>query len=299
MDREVISLDVDGFLIKGITTRDELVGGPLIVAIHGGTYTSRYFDVPGHSLLDTAAANGLRVVALDRPGYGESDSPASGEQTFARGAEILSGAIERIWDAYGDRHDGVVLVSHSIGSAISMHIAARQPEWPLLGIALSGIHDVAPDHVRNAWDSMPEGQPVVLTMDQRRMFFYGPDWTIEPDIVERAEPSAAPAPLAELLEIVGAWTQEAAGVAAKVTVPVDYVAFEYEQLWVIDESTVRDFAAYFGASPQVAAELMLGTGHDADHHRSGRAFQLRQLAFALDCASRAARPLDASPPKST
>jgi pimeloyl-ACP methyl ester carboxylesterase len=290
--RDVVSVDVDGLRIRGITIRGELSGGPLLVALHGGSYTSRYFDVPGHSLLARAAANDIAAVALDRPGYGGSDALPPEDHTFDRSAAILSTAIGRLWDELGAGHDGVVLVGHSIGAAISVHLAAKQPEWPLLGIALSGIHDVAPAQVRNAWDAMPAGQPVTFTPEQRRAFFYGPDWTIEPDIVQRAEISAAPVPLSELLEVVGRWPQDAAGLAARVTVPVHYVAFEFERLWTIDASTVRDFAAYFTAAPLVASELMPGIGHDADHHRNSQAFQLRQLAFALDCAHRVAQPVE-------
>ena len=44
--------------------------GPLVIAIHGGTYTSRYFEVAGHSLLDRAGRNGIRAIAIDRYGYG-------------------------------------------------------------------------------------------------------------------------------------------------------------------------------------------------------------------------------------
>ena len=36
---------------------------PLVVAIHGGTYSSAYFDVPGYSLLDRAAAVGIPILA--------------------------------------------------------------------------------------------------------------------------------------------------------------------------------------------------------------------------------------------
>lgn len=43
---------------------------PLVVAVHGGGYTSAYFDVPGYSLLDRAAGLGVPVIAVDRPGYG-------------------------------------------------------------------------------------------------------------------------------------------------------------------------------------------------------------------------------------
>jgi pimeloyl-ACP methyl ester carboxylesterase len=279
-----VSIDAGGFRIAGIAAGLGTAGGPLLVALHGGSYTSAYFDVPGHSLLQRAAVNGIAAIALDRPGYGGSASLPPEERTFERNAAILDAAIARLWDEHGGVCTGVVVVGHSIGGAIAIHLASRGPEWPLLGIAVSGIHDVAPAEVRGAWDAMPRGEPVTFTPEQRRMFFYGPDWTIEPDIVQRAEISAAPVPLEELLEVVGRWPEEAARLAACVAVPVQYIAFEYERLWTIDAGTVRDFAAHFTAAPHVTSELMTGIGHDADHHRNSGAFHLRQLAFALDCA---------------
>jgi pimeloyl-ACP methyl ester carboxylesterase len=290
MSRTTLSVNADGLRVAGITADLDVSGGPLIVALHGGSYTSTYFDVPGHSLLTRAASNEIRVIALDRPCYGRSDALSAENVTFRRSAEALDAAITRLWDDYGTHHTGVVLVGHSIGGAICIHIASQAPDWPLLGIAVSGIHDVAPEQVRNAWDAMPAGQPVEFTAEQRRMFFYGPEWTIESDIVSRADASTAPIPLAELLEVVGRWPDQAAELAAKVTVPVQYLAFEFERLWCIDTDLVRSFAAYFTAAPLVVSELIAGIGHNADHHRNSQAFHLRQLAFALDCAQRTARP---------
>lgn len=254
MNRPTVTLRAGEQRVAGIATALDQPGGPLLVALHGGGYTSRYFDVPGHSLLDTAAANGLDVVALDRPGYGDSDSPA--RVTFAANAEVLDAAIGQLWAEHGAGRPGVVVIAHSIGAAIAIHLAAGEPAWPLLGVAISGIHDRAPEHVRSAWDAMPAGQPVVFEPAQRRRFFYGPDWTIEPDVVDRAEISAAPIPLEELLEVVRGWTEEAATLAARVRVPVHYVAFEFEGLWTIDRDTVAAFAAAFGAAPVVEARLI-------------------------------------------
>jgi pimeloyl-ACP methyl ester carboxylesterase len=284
MSANALVVDAGGHRITGISNGSSAGDLPLLVALHGGSYTSAYFDVPGHSLLETGQANGFEVVALDRPGYGGSSPFPSGEVSFARNAEILDAAVAQLWEARGGSRPGIVVIAHSIGAAIAVHLAARRPAWPLLGIALSGIHDAAPAQVRNAWDSMPAGQPVVFTPEQRRMFFYGPDWTIEADIVERAEVSAAPIPLEELLEVVSDWPQSASDLAAEVGVPVQFVGVEFERLWTITPDTVRDFAGYFAAAPFVDSHLMPGIGHDGDHHRAGRALQLRQLAFALQCA---------------
>ncbi|NED87718.1 alpha/beta hydrolase, partial [Streptomyces sp. SID11233] len=77
--RERLTLDVGGVKLTALVARPEAVpeGGPkpLIVALHGGTYTADYFSVEGGSagsFLDVAAAHGHVVFAFDRPGYGGS-----------------------------------------------------------------------------------------------------------------------------------------------------------------------------------------------------------------------------------
>ena len=196
-----------GLRVTGIATGPGIPDTPLLVCLPGGSYTARYFDIPGFSLLDVAEANGFAAIALDRPGYGGSDPLPAGERTFARNAEVLDEAIAALWADYGAGHPGVVVISHSIGSAVAVHIAAGQPAWPLLGIALHGVNTVSPDHVAGAWHSMPSGVPVQFSPEQRRMFMYGPDGTFAPDAVDRAEISAAACPIEELLEIVGEWPQ--------------------------------------------------------------------------------------------
>ena len=61
---------------------------PLIIAVHGGTYTSEYFDIPGHSLLDQAAALGIPIVAVDRPGYRGSSPVEQSDSIILKNAEV-------------------------------------------------------------------------------------------------------------------------------------------------------------------------------------------------------------------
>jgi hypothetical protein len=54
-----------GLRITGIATGPGTPDTPLLVCLPGGSYTARYFDVPGFSLLDVAEANGFTAIALD------------------------------------------------------------------------------------------------------------------------------------------------------------------------------------------------------------------------------------------
>ncbi len=72
-----------GLRITGIAAGPGTPDTPLLVCLPGGSYTARYFDVPGFSLLDVAEANGFTAIALDRPGYGGSDPLPADQRTFA------------------------------------------------------------------------------------------------------------------------------------------------------------------------------------------------------------------------
>ncbi|OLT19430.1 hypothetical protein BJF78_10620 [Pseudonocardia sp. CNS-139] len=247
--------------------------------------------MPGASFLDAAVANGFSAVALNRPGYAESDPVPDGESVFAGNATALNGAIGALWADHDGVRPGVVIISHSIGSAIAVHLAGRAPLWPLLGISMHGINDLCPEPVVNAWNAMPPGQPVTFAPEQRRMFMYGPDHTMPADALDRAAVSAEPMPLAELLEVVREWPRDAAQLAAGVAVPVQYFLAEHEQLWVPGPERVAAFAAHFTAAPRVEAEEFRGTGHNIDHHHVGPVLHLRQLAFALSCTPAATAAL--------
>jgi pimeloyl-ACP methyl ester carboxylesterase len=287
MSRTRVALSARGRRIAGIASEPGAADTPLVVAIHGGGYNSGYFDVPGHSLLDAGAASGFQVISLDRPGYGGSDPLPGREATFARTAEALDEAIGELWADRSRSSPGIVLLSHSIGSAVAVHLAARQPRWPLLGISLHGVGDRSPDHVINAWHGLPVGKPVELPPEQRRALLYGPDETVDPGAVDSARSAVEPVPLDEMLEIVGDWPASVAKLAAAVTVPVQYALAQYDGLWVVDESRVAAFAGYFTSAPWLEARLQVGAGHNLDHHHLSRSLHLRQLAFAWECAVRA------------
>lgn len=129
-------LQAAGYSISGrerLAGKDTAADIPLVIAIPGGTYTSRYFDVPGYSLLDHAAVSGIPVIAIDRPGYGNSTPLPPPESTIAGNAEQLDDAIGQIWKRAGNGASGIVLIGHSIGGAVTVEIASRRPSMAAAG----------------------------------------------------------------------------------------------------------------------------------------------------------------------
>jgi pimeloyl-ACP methyl ester carboxylesterase len=93
--RSTVEFTVEGQTITALTAgpaaaRDGSQGKPLIAALHGGTYTARYYDVAGSaqgSFMDLAAAAGYPVVCFDRPGYGASPALPPPQNTVRQAAD--------------------------------------------------------------------------------------------------------------------------------------------------------------------------------------------------------------------
>ena len=255
-------------------------GIPLVIALHGGTYTSEYFDIPGYSLLDRAEGGGVPVIALDRPNYGGSSPLESDESIILANAAVLNTAIGEIWEQHGGAASGVVLIAHSIGGAVATAIAASQPSWPLLGLATSGDLVRVPAESAGAWAALPPIPMIDLPVPMKDQLMFGPADTLNDDMPAASYPSNTLVPKAELLDITGGWIERRAEVCAQVTVPVHHRMGEFDHLWIANQDEIDEFRAGFTSAPSIDAELQLGSGHCIDFHKPGGEFHDSQLAFA-------------------
>ncbi|GAA2025893.1 alpha/beta hydrolase [Agromyces tropicus] len=262
-------------------------GAPLVIALHGGTYTSEYFDIPGYSLLDRATERGIPVIALDRPNYVDSSPLESEDSIILANAAVLGDAIGSIWEQYGEASPGIVLLGHSIGGAVATAIAASAPSWPLLGLATSGCLVRVPQESRGAWESLPPIPMIDLPVPMKDQVMFGPAGTFADDMPAASHPSNTLVPKVELLDITGGWIGRRAEMCAQVDVPVYHRQGEFDALWVTDQGEVEQYRAGFTAAPTVDIELQLGSGHCIDFHSPSAEFQQGQLDFAREVAKAA------------
>ncbi|RJL14822.1 alpha/beta hydrolase [Paracoccus siganidrum] len=265
-------------------------GLPVLLAIHGGTYDCDYFDIPGHSLLDRAVAWGFHVVAIDRPGYGNSTPLPDAPDLIQKNAEALNAALPDLLAALGLAGRPVCLIGHSIGGAVALTLAALCEGWPLAGVAVSGVGAETPSESAEAYAQMPRQYFVELPGPVKDQVMFGPEGSYPPDMPAASHAAHRPVPLSELTDITGGWQDRLAGIAARIRVPVHYRQGEHERLWLVSAARVEDFARLFTASPQVDAELVPGAGHCIDYHLAGPAFQDEQLDFAALLESAEAQP---------
>lgn len=273
----------DGVQVGGLVNGSAGRGRPLLVCLHGGGYNSGYFDLPGHSLLDRGERNGFKVLALDRLSYGATDA-YEGDDVFEANTRVVGSAIGRIWETSADPHCGVIVVGQPIGAVIALLIAAQHPQWPLLGVSVTGIADDPPAEVVGAWTSVPTGVPVTLDEEQRRGMLFGAEGSFDPGVVSLSQELAELAQVRELVEVVELWPDLFRTVAGEIDVPVHLVLTEFEKLWVTGQEAVAGMAARFTNSPRIDSDYFVAVGHNIDHHHLGEALHLEQLAFALRCA---------------
>lgn len=263
-------------------------GLPLVVAIHGGSYSSAYFDLPGRSLLAAGAANGIPVIAIDRPGYGETEALAPDAMDIAGQARFLIDALGELWADYGRDRAGIVLVGHSIGAAIAAAIASAPGNLPLLGLAISGVGLATNPGDHERWSALPDTLHVDLPPAIKDMVMFGPPGSYAADMPGASRPADAPAVRAELLAITGWWNHAGREILGRIAVPVHYRQAESDHLWIVSKEEIRAFAEALTEAPRVDARMVEGAGHCMDFHLVGPALHLQQLGFACEAALGAA-----------
>lgn len=122
---------------------------PLIVAIHGGSYSASYFFADDqHSALPLVSALHVPFLAINRPGYKDSTPIAAVPEgsTYLQelGKYLHHEILPALWKRYASDVGAscLVLMMHSIGSPGAIVAAALNAEsnlYPLAGLIMSGF----------------------------------------------------------------------------------------------------------------------------------------------------------------
>lgn len=256
---------------------------PLVACIPGSGYDARYFDAPDCSFLDRLTQCGHRAVSLTRPGYPADEISAASRPAFAEQAAVLEDAIGDVWARFGGGCTGVVLLGHSVGGAVAVHLAAREPAWPLLGVAVSGVGDRPASGAAGHFATIPDGTVWTPEFSSVRRMFYGPPGTVDESAVDALAQLLVAMPSGDPIEVNTAWPVELPAVAARVRVPVLHAFAEYEMLWQTGDERQAGFAALFTSAPFVETHHIAAAGHNIEHHRSAQRYAESISRFAHRC----------------
>jgi pimeloyl-ACP methyl ester carboxylesterase len=252
----------------------------VIVAIHGGATSSRYFDCPGHprlSLLRMAVSLGYTVIALDRPGYGASalyqDEMTEPEQRVA----LAFGVVDKIVGS-GGRGAGVFLLAHSAGCELGLRMAVDDRGADVFGVELAGT---GLNYHRDAKPVLSQASTTHRPAGLRDLLWQPTD--LYPAEFLTGALSAAGA--AYEVDTTTNWPRrDFPAIAARVRVPVEFSAGDHESVWDCTPAALADIAALFTASPRVVVNEVADSGHNLSVGLTAAQYHQQVLSFVEECA---------------
>ncbi|XP_039024591.1 protein phosphatase methylesterase 1-like [Hibiscus syriacus] len=105
--------------------------GPVIFCLHGGGYSGLSFALSASKIKEKP-----RVVAMDLRGHGKSTS----EDDLDLSIETMCNDVFAVMKAlYGDSPPAIVLVGHSMGGSVAIHVAAKKTLRCLAGLVVVDV----------------------------------------------------------------------------------------------------------------------------------------------------------------
>lgn len=269
---------------------------PLLIGIHGGTYSASYFDADANHTASLASDGlGVPFVAINRPGYRDSTLfpiPAGSSFHIEQGKYFHELVFPALWKQLGPPNgcSCLVLFSHSMGVpgsvvAASMHTdePAGSKSYPLAGLIFSGFGTMETTNRAPMTGTTDLYWPKEVKDD----VMLGPveSGMSDPGVYKQTEALGTTMTIAEL---AGAgpepWFAHWKDYSSKIKVPVMVGMAEHDHLWQGTAEHVQDFLAGFPASKRREGGVILGSPHCTELSYAGKGWYARSFGFAMECA---------------
>jgi pimeloyl-ACP methyl ester carboxylesterase len=281
---------------------------PLVVAIHGGSYSSSYFSASSgttKSSLQIAEVLNVPFIAIDRPGYRNSTaiSKITEGSTFLReeGIHLHTKVLPALWQEFGLNTGAatIVLLSHSLGTPAAVIAAAlhvrdakmHSPSYSLGGLIISGW---GVDHARPVSEqasliqSWAKGDKISWPLDFKDQPMFGSDAArdlrVDPEILAMKAELDHEMSLAEFQDAALNPEDCWAPYARDVAVPLLYGLAGEDKLWKASNEGVAKFVNVFEKSPRIESSIVLEAPHCMELSHFGAGWMARCVGFAMECA---------------
>ncbi|KAJ9167298.1 hypothetical protein P3X46_021962 [Hevea brasiliensis] len=105
--------------------------GPVVFCLHGGGYSGLSFALSASKIKEKA-----RVVAIDLRGHGKTST----ENDLDLSIETMSTDVLAVLkEMYGDSPPAIVLVGHSMGGSVAVHVSAKKALCSLAGLVVVDV----------------------------------------------------------------------------------------------------------------------------------------------------------------
>jgi pimeloyl-ACP methyl ester carboxylesterase len=260
--------------LSGLEARPDGPAKGVVLALHGGGYLAGYWDYPGASLLQMAAARGFQAVAVDRPGYGVSADRCCG----------IPDQVERLLDlveALAEQAGGapVFLAGHSLGGILALLMASGPRSGRLAAVDVCGVPlEFTPAMGQGLAARRPapgQTHDTSTAPEHRRALFFGPDDSFDPGVLDFDAEIAAPPPTVEITDAT-ATPDFLPPAMRKITLPVRFTFSELEACSLVVPARARELLA---ASRGAEVRIEPGVGHNISLHKRAATFHAEMLDF--------------------
>lgn len=295
----------DGKVVSGLhslppsTSTTTTAPKPLIVALHGGTYTAKYFDVDSTHTA-SIASNGLGVpfVAINRPSYDISTPvsiPEGSSYAEESGLWLHREVLPVVWTEFGAPRGCtcIVLHAHSMGTmpaliAAGLHATEEsQKSYPFGGITLSGFGSQPgpPPPTGPPPDSDgPPPETIVFPPEVKDSIMLQ-EGHADPEIYKYTNELNHPMPAAEMASAMAVYLPRWREMAGAVQVPVMVGFAGNDLMWKGTEEHLHEFTAAFKRSERVDGSVVKGAPHNMEMSYWANGWYARCFGFALECAA--------------
>jgi pimeloyl-ACP methyl ester carboxylesterase len=253
--------------------------------LSGATYGNVYWDFPLfpeiYSYVQSLTTAGYATLNIDRIGIGASSHPAADQVTIQAAAFVAHQLVQALRDGRIGSFSKVVLVGHSLGSAIALSEQAQFGDAD--GLVLTGfLHATGPEFAqvpnlvypaqidpRFASQNLPDGYFTTIP-GARSAFYFTP--VADPNIIARDEQTKetlTPGEINTFPPLVVSPTD-----AQSIHVPVLFVIGSQDNVFCTPPlcSEARLEAGLYPADAQVEVRVLPVTGHSINLHFTAPAF---------------------------
>ncbi|MCJ1484289.1 hypothetical protein MMC06_004457 [Schaereria dolodes] len=271
---------------------------PLIVAIHGGAYSSSYFFADSeHSALPFSIARGIPLIAINRPGYKDSTPLPSvpSDSSFIReeGKYLHNYVLPAIWKKYAVLLgvSSIVLHMHSFGALGAVIAAAlytdevKRKTYSLAGLVISGIGTTGqqPDEaVRRLLAKKPPRAALPCGNGDTTMLQTSRERVLDSDSIGR-ETSDSKTSFAEAYDARELWVDYWMDYATRVGVPVMYALTEMEKYCEQSKGYTQKLAAVFERNYKAERSSIVGAPQATELNYMSKGWYGRVFGFAIEC----------------
>ena len=270
---------------------------PLVVGLHGGTFSAQYFDVDAnHSASVACKGLGVPFVAINRPGYQNSTPfpiPTGSSYPEEYGRWLHEYILPALWTSFCKPRgcNCMILHTHSLGTTgavIAAGLYASSPsggmQHVLGGISISGF-GAANQTVGPANTPPPDTEThIVFPPALKEKLMYQPG-TTDPAVVARAASLNNPMPVEEARDIEPVWFPNWTRWAAAVKVPVLICLAEKDGMWNGSKEHLAEFTGAFTGSARVDGSIVLGAPHNMEMSYWSKGYYARVFGFGMECAA--------------